>query len=94
MGTFEADRHRVRLVVDLLLYAYKAGTLGLLFKLAWEGFKMKLSWDVAMDRISGRIYDRQIKEATDRYLAGQPKPRVTVTGYDRWIAEQERERFR
>lgn len=92
--SWESKRDKIRLAVAVMVFieAWKRGQLRLLFNLIITGMEMKLTWDEIKDRATGVFYERQIKEAVDRYRAEHPayfEANVDgVPGYDHWKAEQ------
>jgi hypothetical protein len=87
--TFDSDRSKIRLAVNLFLLAHKTGKLNLLLGLLIACWKAKMSWDEATGRLDGSFYDEQVHQATDKYLSNQPKCDTSgVPGFNRWKREQ------
>jgi len=77
----------VKFILRLVLFVVKTGQLNNAIRLAILAFQAKMSYDEAMDRLTGVYYTRQVEKATADYKATHPddfKCRINVPGYEKF----------
>jgi hypothetical protein len=47
-----------------------------------------VSWDTALERVSGQYYSEEVQMAAKEYLRKQPQLKVNIPGYQRFLESQ------